>query len=211
MKRLVWGVLLLSLAGGSALAQTRVATVNLQKIFDKYWRTEQATTALKERVTELEKTHKEMMDDWVKGKEQYRKLLEDANNQAVSSEERERRRKSVEEKLKSLKAAEEDIAQFEQRATVTIGEQKARMRKNLLDEIKSTIDGKARAGGYATVFDSGSQTYAADPSGAYYTPNVLYTSETNDLTDAVISQLNAAAPVESPKAAEKPAEPAVKK
>lgn len=211
MKKLVPGVLLLSLLGGSAWAQTRIATVNLQKVFDKYWRTGQVTAALKDRVAELEKTHKEMMDDWKKEKDEYQKLLEDANNQAVSAQERERRKKAAEDKLKDIKTAEDNITQFERQAAVTIGEQKARMRKNLLDEIKLAIESKAKTQGCALVIDTGAQTYAADPSGPYYTPTVLYWSENSDLTEAVISQLNAGAPVETPRSEEKPGEAKSKK
>jgi len=201
------GLLLFMLLGGSAWAQARLATVNLQKVFDKYWRTEQATATLKDRVADLAKAQKEMMDGWKKAKDDYQKLLEDANNQAVSAEERERRKSALEDKLRDIKATEDNITQFERQAAVTIGEQKARVRKNLLDDIKSAIDSKARAGGYTLVLDTGAQTYAADPSGPYYTPNVLYCSGTNDLTDAVIAQLNAGAPVETPKAEEKPTSP----
>ena len=102
LKKLVPGVLLLSLLGGSAFAQTRVATVNLQKVFDKYWKTEQAVAALKDRVAEMEKSHKEMLDEWKKAKEDYQKLLEDANNQAVSAEQRDKRKKAAEDKIKEL-------------------------------------------------------------------------------------------------------------
>jgi Skp family chaperone for outer membrane proteins len=211
MRKLVPGLLLLGLMSGSALAQTRVATVNLQKAFDRYWRTEQVIAALKDRVAELAKTHDEMVRDYKKSKEEYQKLLEDANNQAVSPEERDRRKSAAEDKLKDLKSMEDNITQFDHQADVSVAEQKARMRKNLLDEIKLAIDSKAKAGGYALVIDTGAQTYAADPSGPYYTPNVLYWNETNDLTDTVISQLNAGAPLEAPKVQAKPVEPKGKK
>jgi outer membrane protein len=198
MQKFVPGLLLLGFLGLSAHAQVRVATVDLQKVFDKYWRTERMTAGLKDRVADLEKTHKEMLEDWKKAKEDYDKLLQDANNQAVSSQERDRRKKAAEEKLKDIKVAEDNITQFERQAAVTINEQKSRMRKNLLEEIKRTVESKAKAGGYALVLDSGAQTYAADPSGPFYTPTILYSSDTIDLTDAVISQLNAGAPLDLP-------------
>jgi len=207
LKKLVPGVLLLSLLGGSAFAQTRIATVNLQKVFDKYWKTEQAIAALKDRVNEMEKSHKEMLDEWKKAKEDYQKLLEDANNQAVSAEQRDKRKKAAEDKLKDIRTAEDSITQFERQASATIGEQKSRMRKNILDEIKLAISSKARAGGYALVLDSGAETYVADPAGPYYTPALLYTSDENDLTTAVIAQLNAGAPIETPESDQKPAPP----
>jgi outer membrane protein len=195
MKQLVPAALLLLVMGLPLWGQTRIATVNLQKVFDKYWRTDQVTAALKDRVSELEKTHQDMVKDWKKQKDEYQTLLEAANNQAVSAEERDRRNKAAEDKLRDIKTSEDNITQFERQAAATIAEQKARMRKNLLEEIKLAIESKAKSDGYSLVIDSGAQTYAADPSGPYYTPTVLYASDSNDLTASVIAQLNAGAPL----------------
>jgi outer membrane protein len=211
MKRLLPGLLLCSVLCGSAAAQSRIATVNLQKVFDKYWKTEQAVAALKDSVTEMEKSHKEMVDDWKKMKDAYQKLVEDANNQAISTEQRDKYKKDAEDKLGEIKRTEDGIAQFERQAGATIGEKKARMRKNLLEEIKLAISSKAKSGNYTIVMDSGAQTYAADPAGPYYTPTLLYWSDENDLTEAVIAQINAGAPVDLPAADDKKPAPAIKK
>ena len=211
LKKLVPGVLLISVLSGSAFAQTKVATVNLPKVFDKYWKTEQAAALLKGRAGEMQKSLDEMVDGLKKGRAEYQKLVEDANNQAVSAEERDKRKAAAEDKLRDLKATEDSITQFDRQISVTIGEQKARMRKNLLEEIKLAIASKAKAGGYSVVVDSAAQTYSPAPSGPYYTPAVHYTDDQNDLTDAVVSQLNAGAPLDIAKPDAKPADPKLKK
>lgn len=198
LKKLVPGLLLFGLLGATATAQTRVATINLQKVFDKYWKTTQAIANLKSRAAEMDKTHKQMLDDLKKSREEYQTLVQEANDQAVSAAERDKRKQAAEDKKKSLDEALDNIAQFEKQATATIAEQKGRMRKNILDEIKVVISSKAKSAGYSVVIDSGAQTYVADPSGPYYTPTVLYNNDTDDLTDAVITQLNAGAPVALP-------------
>ena len=203
LKKLVPAALLFAMLGGTAFAQTRIATVHLPKVFEKYWKTDQATAALKDRAVEMEKSRNEMIDGWKKSKDEYQKLLEDANNQAVSAEERDRRKQAAEDKLKEMKSTEDSIAQFDRQSNVSLNEQKARMRKNILEEIKQAIISKAKSGGYSLVIDSAAQTYAPDPSGPYYTPGVLYSDDKNDLTDAVISQLNTGAPIDTPKTDEK--------
>ena len=92
--KLVPGLLLVSLLSGSALAQGRIATVDLRKVFDGYWKTKQADAALKDRAADIEKDHKTMLDDWKKTKEEYQTLLSEANNQTLSLEERDKRKKS---------------------------------------------------------------------------------------------------------------------
>lgn len=203
LKKLVPGVLLCGLLAGSAWGQNRVATVDLQKVFDKYWRTEQAIASLKDRLAQFEKSRQEMVAGMKKMNEEYQKLLEDANNQALSAEQRDKRKKTAEDKLRDLKNGKDELDQFDRVANATLVEQKARMRKNILDEIKLAVDSKAKAGGYSLVVDSGAQTYVADPTGPYYSPIIVYASNDNDLTEVVLSQLNAGAPVETPKAEEK--------
>lgn len=206
LKKLVPVALLCVTLGGTAAAQSRIATVDLPKVFEKYWKTQQATAALKDQAAEMEKSRDEMVDGWKKSKDEYQKLLEDANNQAVSAEERDRRKQAAEDKLKELKATEDGISQFDRQSNVALNEKKARMRKNILEEIKQAIISKAKAGGYTLVVDSSAQTYAPDPSGPYYTPSVLYWDDKTDLTESVLAQLNTGAPVAPPKSDNKPAD-----
>jgi len=99
------------LAASSAWAQGRIATIDLRKVFDNYWKTKQADTTLKDRAGDMEKEHKNMLEDWKKAKDDYNALLASANDQAVSSDERDRKKKSAEEKLKYFKDTEETIVQ----------------------------------------------------------------------------------------------------
>jgi Skp family chaperone for outer membrane proteins len=206
--KLVRVMVCLTVLSGAAYGQTRIGTVNLQKVFDKYWKTEQASATLKDRAADLEKNHREMVDAWKKSKEEYQRLVEEASNQAISAEQRDKRKKVAEDKLRELKSGEEGIAQFERQAATSLGEQKGRLRSKILEEIRQAINSKAKAAGYTMVIDAAAQTYSPDPSGAFFTPTVLYLNDENDLTEAVLSQLNATAPVpESPKPEEKSAAP----
>jgi outer membrane protein len=196
LRKLIPTVLLLGVLNGTAWAQTRVATVDLRKLFDGYWKTKQADAVLKDRAADLDKEYKGLRDDHKKLTEEYQKTLADANDQAVSSEERDKRKKTAEAKLKDIKDAEETIGQFERQARTTLDEQRRRMRDNVLGEIRTTINAKAKSGGYGLVVDTAAETANA-------TPVFVYSSNDNDLTQVVLDQLNAGAPVETTKPAEK--------
>ena len=171
----------------SAMAQNQIATIDLRKVFDGYWKTKQANAALKERGDEMEKELKGLVADFESAKTDYQALLESANDQAVSITEREKRKKKAEDQLKSLRDDEQTIQQFQRQARTTIDEQQRRMRENILEEIKATITSKAKAGTFNLVIDTAAET-------PNRTPVILYSSNPNDLTDAVLSQLNATAP-----------------
>ena len=178
-ERLAWG-------------QGRIATVDLRKLFDNYWKTKQADAALKDRAADIEKEHKNMLDEWKKAKEEYQTLLGEANNQTLSLEEREKRKKSAEDKFKQIKESEDAITQYERQARTTLDEQRKRMRDSILEEIRTTVNGKAKAAGFALVS-------IPRPRAPTIPRLSCYSNNENDLTEAVLSQLNAGAPAEPPR------------
>src|ERR1035438_750655 len=181
VRKLVLPLLLISLLGGSALAQGRIATVELRKVFDGYWKTKQADAALKDRAADIEKEHKSMLDDWKKAKDEYQALLTEANNQNLSLDERDKRKKSAEDKFKQIKESEDAITQYERQERATLEEQKKRMRDSILEEIRTTINGKAKAAGYGLVVDTSAESGNGSP-GTPGTPVFLYCSNENDMT-----------------------------
>ena len=208
LRNIVPALLLVVLMGGSAWGQGRMATVDLRKLFNNYWKTKQASAALKDRAADLEKEHKSMLDEWKKAKDEYQTLLGQANNQTLSLEERDKRKKSAEDKFKRIKESEDAITQFEREARITLDEQKKRMTDSIVDEIRTTVNGKAKAAGYALVIDSSAESGNGNPAaGIPGTPVFLYVNNENDLTETVLSQLNAAAPAETPQTEDKKADP----
>lgn len=169
------------------LAEDRIATVDLREVFDGYWKTKQANAALKERGDEMEKELKGLVAGFESAKEEYQSLLESANDQAVSITERERRKQKADDQLKKLREDEQTIQQFQRQARTTIDEQQRRMRDNILEEVKATITSIAKSGSFTLVIDTAAET-------PNRTPVILYSSNPDDLTEKVLSQMNATAP-----------------
>ncbi|MCX6926775.1 MAG: OmpH family outer membrane protein [Verrucomicrobia bacterium] len=196
LRKIVPALLLISLMGAPAWGQGRFATVDMRKVFDNYWKTKQADAALKERAADIEKEHKNMLDDYKKLKEEYQTSLAEANNQNLSLEEREKRKKTAEDNFKKIKESEELINQYERQARTTLDEQKKRMRDSIVDEIRTAINGKAKGAGYSLVFDTAAES-------ATGTPVVLFSNGENEISEAVLSVLNAGAPADISKPDEK--------
>ncbi len=164
-----------------------IAVVDLKKVFDGYWKTKQADLNLKERAGELDKKRKDMVTDYQKANDEYKKLVESASDSAVSVEERDKRKKSAEGKLRELQEIESSIGQFDRSARTQLGEQQRNMRDKIVAEIREIVNKKAKAAGYAAVLDSAAES-------AVGTPFVLFNGSLPDLTEEIISQLNATAP-----------------
>ena len=185
--RILPGVLLAGFLATTASAQSRIATVDLQKIFNKYWKREQAEAALKERGAEMDKDYKALMEDYSKTKDDYTKLLAEANDQTVTPDERDKRKTRAEAKLLEVQTAEKTVQTFAGNAREQIDSQKKRMRDTILQEIRTAINAKAKAQSFSLVLDASGETGLG-------TNFILYTNGENDLTDDILKQLNAAAP-----------------
>ena len=186
--KLIFTVVLFATLAISANAQTKIAIVDLRKVFDDYFKTKAADANLKEKATELDKERKNFMDQYGKLRDDYKKGLDGANDQAVSADEREKRKKSAESKLLEIKELEQTIEQFDRQSRTSLEEQQRRMRDNILKEIQGVITIKAKAGNFSLVVDVASESFNK-------TPVVLYSNGENDLTAAVLKDLNSSAPL----------------
>ncbi len=183
-------VLLMTLLSGAAFAQSsKIATADLRKLFDNYWKTKQAQAAIQDRATQLTKDDKSMKDDFKKAGDDYQQLLAQANDQAISADERDRRKQAAADKLKQLEDRRTAIAQYESQAQATLNDQRQRMRDKILAEIQTQVDAAAKIGGYTLVIDTAAETVNG-------TPTVIYHTGENDITAAVLKQLNAGAPID---------------
>ncbi len=171
----------------AAQAADRIAVVDLKKVFDGYWKTKQADLNLKEKAGELDKKRKDMVADYQKANEEYKKLVESVSDSAISLEEREKRKKSAETKLREIQEIEQSIGQFDRSARTQLGEQQRNMRDKIVVEIREVVNKKARTANYGAVLDSAAES-------AVGTPIVLFNANLPDLTEEILTQLNATAP-----------------
>jgi Skp family chaperone for outer membrane proteins len=187
----------------AASAQGKVGIIDLRKVFDDYHKTKTADAHLKDHAADLDRERKAMMEQYQKATDDYKAALEGANDQAVSSDEREKRKKTAESKLLDIKKLEGDISQFDRQARSTLEEEQRKYRDRILGEIRTLINNKAKAAGYALVVDSAAETINK-------TPVVMYTNGENDLTTAVLADLNANAPPSTSSPGTTPSAPATK-
>lgn len=172
-----------------AQADTKVGIISLKKVFDGYWKTKQADAQLKDRASEFDKQRKEMIEGYQKSNEEYKKLLDSAGDQAVSAEERDKRKKAAETKLRDIQEIETQVTQFDRTARATLNEQQRRMRDSILREIQDVIATKAKTAGYSIVLDTAAESVNS-------TPVLVYNNGENEITDDVLRQLNINAPAD---------------
>lgn len=177
-------VVLLLATVASASAQSKVATVDMKKLFNGYYKTKLSQTSLENRKTELRKEIKDMADGLEKSQADYKQLLDKANDQTLSADERAKNRIAADDKAKEINNSRAAIEQFQRQAESQLGDQSQRMSVSLVGEIQKAVADKAQAGGYSMVLNSASIEV------------VVFANNDNDITASVLAQLNAGAPID---------------
>lgn len=175
---------ILATALSAGAADSKVATVDMKKLFNGYYKTKLAQSSLESRKAELRKEIKDMADGLEKAQADYKQLLDQSNDAALSADERDKRKQSAADKAKEIAGSRSAIEQFQRQAESQLADQSQRMSGNLVTEIQKAVSDKAKAGGFTAVLNSASNEV------------VVFASDTNDLTAGVLAQLNAGQPVD---------------
>ena len=190
MKKFIFALLTVAVlvaTAFSAEAQSKMATVDMKKLFNGYWKFKQSNTILEDRKASHRKELKSISDKLEAAQTAYKQLLEQANDPLISAEEREKRKAAAADKSKEVNNAKADLDQYQRQAEANLVELEQRLSGNLISEIQERVAAKAKAGGYTIVINSAASEV------------VVYSDSASDLTDGVLKDLNAGAPADAGK------------
>jgi Skp family chaperone for outer membrane proteins len=178
-------------ATADTIAEQKIGTVDLQKVFEKYYKTVRSQAALKQEASDLQKERTDMVDAGKKVEGEWQKLIDRAEDQAVSADERAKAKKSAEEKLRDLKSSEQAIQEYDRASAARLQEKQRQRHDEIVKEIRNVLDAEAKAAGYTLVLDVSGDS-------ANTVPVVIFSKGLNDMTEGLIKELNASAPPAAP-------------
>ena len=187
MKKLTLAFLTAALLAATALsaeAQSKMASVDMKKLFNGSWKFKQSSTILEDRKASLRKDLKAQAEELDKAQTAYKQLLEQANDSLISAEERDKRKTAAAAKAKEVTNVKVGLEQYQRQAETTLAELEQRLSGNLVAEIQKSVATRAKAGGYTTVINSAASDI------------VIYSDASNDLTQLVLKDLNVNAPAD---------------
>jgi len=186
LTRLLLGGFAAALVAVSAQAQSKLAVVNMKTVFDGYWKTKQSDATVKERETEFKTERKKMEEDYEKLNGEFRELDKGSRDPAISAEEQKRRKDSANSKLLEIREIEQSVQNFDRNFRQQVADQITRMRENIFRDIREVVDARAKAAGYNLVINTAAEITQI--------PVFLYVTGLPDLTQDVLTELNAKAP-----------------
>jgi len=186
LTRLLLGGFAAALVAVAAQAQSKLAVVNMKTVFDGYWKTKQSDATVKERETEFKTERKKMEEDYEKLNGEFRELDKGSRDPAISAEEQKRRKDSANSKLLEIREIEQSVQNFDRNFRQQVADQITRMRENIFRDIRAVVDARAKAAGYNLVINTAAEITQI--------PVFLYVTGLPDLTQDVLTELNAKAP-----------------
>ncbi len=184
-------------AAAPAAHAQKIATVDMNKIFQGYYKTKDAENKIndaresaKKDLDERMESHKGMLDE-------INQLNKDIDNPALSQQAKSDRQKKREDKINQVRQLEQEIQEFKNSRERQLQEQAVRMRNQIVEEIMKVITDRVKEDKYDLVFDKSGQS----TSGVQV---LLYSQDGMDFSDKVITALNKTRPA-APTAAATPA------
>ena len=181
------GALALAFNAPAQSPGSRIVVVDLNRLFNEYYKTPIASSKLKETGESYQKEADDMMTQYRKQTEDLNKLREDAEKPEFTKEVQEQKRKALQEKLGDISKAQREIEEYARTHKLDMDRQMARMRQTILKEITDVVTKEAKDSGYTLVLDKSGQTLNGVPS-------IVYSQELLDITDGVLKILNKNAP-----------------
>jgi Skp family chaperone for outer membrane proteins len=150
-----------------------VAVVDLNRVFNDYYRTPIASAKLKETAAQFNRENEVLVT-------RYKEAIKELNQLQAANSPR------VAQQLTETKKLEEEIKEFRASRQQLLEKQTQQMRQDILQEISGVLRREARAAGYTLVLDKSGNTLNGVPA-------VIDASEAADVSDEVIGVLNSKA------------------
>lgn len=184
MRKLILVFLLaLTLSMAGVAAELKIAVVDMDKIFQNYYKTKIADSTLKQQADIYKAWVKKLNDSLVKLEEEFKVVRDASQNIALSSAEREAKRFEAQKKYRETREKQVEIEQYSVEKTQQYKQLEAQKRNDILTEITEEIKRRAVLEGYNLVLDKSGKTLNGIPA-------VVYSSATFDITEPVLAELN---------------------
>lgn len=189
MKKLLFLCLLALTPVSFAKADLKVAVIDLNKAFDSFYKTKDASAKIEEKKAAYQKDIQDKAAEYQKMSDDAKKMYDQSNDPTLSAEARAEKTAALKQKTQDLTNMQHQIQEMDTERSNEIKDDIFRRHKEIVDEIQKTINAYAVPQGFDLVIDKSS---ASAGSGV---PIVLFTSsKLIDITPDIIKQLNATAP-----------------
>ncbi|MCK4983081.1 MAG: OmpH family outer membrane protein [Victivallaceae bacterium] len=174
-------------ANAAETAKLKIAVVDMDKLFQQYYKTKQTDAVLQQKQGIFQAWAKKLGESRLKLQKEFNILRDAAQNIAFSSTEREKKRLAAQKKYQEFKKKEAELEQYVQQKSREYKTLVSKMHKKLLEEIYTEIRRYAVLKGYNFIFDKSGKTLNT-------IPVIIYSSLQHDISAEILKKLNRGQP-----------------
>lgn len=182
MKKIVRSALIAMVLASSAGATGRIAFVDLEEVFDRYYKTPLAKSTVEAQQKEIEQERLSMVEQMSMISAEVDSLRAEARDPTLSEEIRDSRRLLYEERLLELRERQKEVEEFVSLRQQQMQQQIARMSQRIMDEVRQAVVDYARREGLHAVIDKSLRRAAVGV--------IVYTHADVDITERILAELN---------------------
>ncbi|MEI8205527.1 MAG: OmpH family outer membrane protein [Kiritimatiellales bacterium] len=186
MKRFLLLSATVFMMAGSSMAADKIVFVDLEKVFNGFYKTQLAKSKVEVQQQDIEAERKVMVDEMTAITTEVDALKKEARDTTLTDEIRDSKRMLYEERLLKLRAKQKEIEDFTTRRQQQLQTQVTRMSQTIMDEIRQTVVEYAKKEGFMAVVDNSARRAAI---GVF-----VYTHPDAEITDTILKELNSKRP-----------------
>ena len=186
MKKFIQLLLPIFLLAGVAGAAEKIVFIDLERVFDGFYKTQLAKSKVEVQQQDIEKEKQVMVDEMNALSAEVDSLKKEARDTTLTDEIRDSKRLLYEERLLALRAKQKEIEEFTTRRQQQLQVQVTRMSQTIMDEIRQTVVEYAKSEGLQAVIDNSSRRAAI---GVF-----IYTHPDLEITEPILTILNSKRP-----------------
>jgi len=206
MNKLLLVCLLVLAPVSMALADLKIAVVDVNKAFNQYYKTKDLTERLNEKIKTYQKELQDLEATYQHVGEETEALDKAAHDPTLSKAAQDDKAKALDAKKQDLLSLRNHLQELETQYNHEIQEEKAKLQQQIFTEINTVITTYSSSQGYDVVVDKNSLSAASGSPVFLYHSNKLI-----DITPEIITLINKSAPASTgaaPSGAAAPASPA---
>ena len=184
MKRILAALMLaLTVSAGARAAELKIAVIDMEKTFQEYEKTKTIEIKLNQQMEVFKEYSNQLNQQYQNLRKQYESARDDSQNITYSSAERENKRLKAQQLYESLKLKEQEMTNYTEGRKEQLRDMYAKLRGEVVDEIRKAVHNKAVLEGYTIVLDKSGESLND-------VELVIYVQPGLDITDAIIQDLN---------------------
>jgi len=197
----MFAALALSAVGVSAQPAPKLLVVDMAKLYDSHYKTEEQNSKLRADEQKAQEEIEKMNKDGNVLVDEYKGLSDQSNNPALTADAKAKSQNEAQKKLEEIQRKKNEISTFAQNTQRSLQQRLQTFRSLMLEEISKIATDVAKRKGATLLLDKAGPTLIG-------VSNVIYADAAYEITDEVMKEINKDRPASAPASAAPVAAPA---